>query len=81
MGPMSVRDLSQSLSISEREVRSHLGHVMKTAAARFKLVIDPPVCNGCGFRFENRKKFHKPSRCPKCRAESISSPMYQLLAK
>ena len=45
----------------------HIGH-------KHKLTIFPAECNRCGFVFEDRKKLHKPSRCPKCKNERISDP-------
>ncbi|HHH29935.1 MAG TPA: transcriptional regulator [Polyangiaceae bacterium] len=76
-GPVSARDLSQMVGISEREVRSHLEHVRRSierGGERF--VVEAAHCKKCGFAFESRKKMGIPSRCPKCKAERIEPPRF-----
>jgi hypothetical protein len=79
-GECTIKDLSQLLRISEREVYQHLPHVAKSAAAQNKTLGMPSfACQSCGFEFKNRKKFTRPSRCPQCRSERIGSPVYQIV--
>jgi len=75
---LSSRDLSQMLSITEKEAISHLYHVQKSARPDYELVVDPATCHGCGYQFETRKRLSKPSKCPQCRHEHISAPGYNL---
>ena len=76
---MSARDLSQALSIREKEVYAHLSHISRTVTAqKKKLMIIPAECLECGFVFEKRKRFTRPSRCPHCKSEHIQNPMYQI---
>jgi len=75
--PVSMRDISQELSISEKEVNAHLEHISRTMHHKGKrLVITPARCSKCGFAFRKRSRLKKPSRCPLCRSESIEEPLY-----
>lgn len=76
---MNARDLSQTLGIREKEVYEHLSHIAASVTARRKkLIIIPAECLECGFVFEKRKRFTRPSRCPHCKSEHIQNPMYQI---
>ena len=74
-----VRDISQTLRIREKEVYAHLSHIARSVAAqRKKLIIIPAECLVCGYVFENRKRYTRPSRCPHCKSEHIQNPMYKI---
>jgi transcriptional regulator len=75
---LSSYHLAQLLGIPERQVEDHLGHVMKTIARDRdrRFVLEPSCCQDCGFVFRDRRKLTRPSRCPRCRSESISAPRY-----
>jgi len=76
---MGVRDISQTIGIREKEVYAHLSHIARSVAAqRKKLIIIPAECLECGFVFENRKRYTRPSRCPHCKSEHIQNPMYKI---
>ena len=76
---MSARDLSQTLSIREKEVYTHLSHIARSVKhQRKKLIIKPAECLGCGYAFEKRRRFTRPSRCPICKSEHIQNPMYRI---
>lgn len=75
---LSSYQLAQMLGIRERQVEEHLAHVVKTMArdkAR-RFILDPACCQDCGFVFRDRTRLTSPSRCPKCRSESIAVPRY-----
>jgi predicted Zn-ribbon and HTH transcriptional regulator len=77
--PLSARDLSGMLSISEREVRAHLDHVRRSVERQGeRFVVEPARCKKCGFAFESRKKVTIPSRCPKCKNERIEPPRFSV---
>lgn len=76
---LDSRALSQQLGIAEKEVLAHLPHVAKTAKARQKrLVIDASQCQQCGFRFQDRARFTKPGRCPRCKSTHLTAPLFSL---
>jgi predicted Zn-ribbon and HTH transcriptional regulator len=77
--PLSARDLSQIVAISEREVAGHLGHLDRSLKHSGEtLVIEPPACLDCGFAFTHRHRFTRPSGCPKCRGRRISLPQFRI---
>jgi transcriptional regulator len=76
---MTARDLSQALGIREREVFDHLSHIARTVAAQGgKLEVLPIVCLACGWVFQERKRFTRPSRCPRCKKSHLETPAYRL---
>lgn len=79
-GPMTSRDLSKAIRISEKEVTAHMEHVAKSLRSPKRLILEPPVCNKCGFVFSERRRFTSPSRCPRCRHEGISPPAFRIVS-
>lgn len=78
-GVKTVRDLSQSLRISEKEVLFHLPHIEQSAGHKgYRFIIKPSGCLNCGFVFQKRERFKKPSKCPKCKNEFITNPSFEL---
>ena len=76
-GPSTARELGQEVGLSERDVIPHLEHLQRSLSARGqRLVVVPAECLGCGFRFEERGRLDRPSRCPSCRSERIRRPTF-----
>ncbi len=76
---MSAREISQTIGIREKEVYEHLSHIARSVnAQRKKLIIIPAECSECGYVFENRKRYTRPSRCPHCKSEHIQNPVYRI---
>ena len=76
----SARDLSQMLRIQEKEVYSHLSHIARSVASQgHKLIVVPSRCLVCGYVFDKRKRFTRPSRCPRCKGERIDEPRYEVV--
>ena len=73
-----MRELSQLLSLSEKEVLAHLDHLARAPGPGYQFVIIPAQCRQCGFVFKKRERLKTPSRCPLCRQESIARPRYAL---
>ncbi len=71
---LSVRDLSQIVGKSEKEVLQQLSHIGKSVA----LMMEPSECLKCGFVFERRNRPKKPGKCPKCQSTRISSPTFAI---
>ncbi|MEN8687413.1 MAG: ArsR family transcriptional regulator [Desulfuromonadales bacterium] len=78
-GPLSARDLSQRVGLSEREVTGHLRHLQKSLknSAR-RLQLTPPRCLDCCFVFQKRERLTRPGRCPVCRSTHLSEPLFSL---
>lgn len=75
--PLSARDISGVVRIPEKAVYDHLQHIQKTISRRgLRLIITPSECKKCGFVFEKREKLSKPGKCPECRNEAITEPVY-----
>ncbi|MFH1113847.1 MAG: transcriptional regulator [Pseudomonadota bacterium] len=75
-GAYSAKEISRILGIREREVYEHLPHVEKTVGNGVSIISEPARCLDCDFAFKKRRRFTTPGRCPVCRSESISPPLY-----
>ncbi|MCP4117895.1 MAG: ArsR family transcriptional regulator [Desulfobacteraceae bacterium] len=78
-GPMTVREISQSVGIMEKDVYHHLTFIEKTLRRRKKRIdLEPYYCLDCGFKFNKRKTFKKPGKCPACRDGRIASAVFRI---
>ena len=76
---LDARALSGALGLREKEVYPHLAHIHRSLKALQKrLVITPYCCRLCGFTFTDRKKFHPPGRCPRCKQGSIEPALFKI---
>jgi predicted Zn-ribbon and HTH transcriptional regulator len=74
---MSARELSQAMGVREREVYEHLVHIARSVTAKGeKLIIRPSECLVCGYVFQDRRRFTRPGRCPRCKKSHIQEPRY-----
>ena len=78
---LSSLELSQRLSLAEKEVLDHLTHIARAPGPGYKFQITPAVCKHCGFAFKKRERLTTPSRCPLCQHESIRRPRFALVGK
>ena len=79
--PLSSLELSQRLSLSEKEVLDHLTHIARAPGPGYRFQMTPAVCKHCGFAFKKRDRLTTPSRCPICHHESIRRPRFVLVRK
>jgi len=79
--PYSALELSQRLSIPEKEVYEHLRHLARAPGPGLRFHLIPAVCRSCGFTFTKRERLTIPSRCPVCRHQSIKRPRFALEAR
>lgn len=78
-GPCGVRELSQELHQSEKEIYDHLEHIERTLRSEGKrLVIEPSRCLACGFVFEHHKRPSPPGHCPQCKKTRIRRPRFAI---
>lgn len=76
---LGVRDLSQQLGISEKDVYEHLEHIRRSVLNRGKRIETTPCeCLSCGYVFTDRSRVKKPGRCPKCRQSHIQGPAFHI---
>jgi len=75
--PLTARQISAHVGIPEKEVVTHLPHIQKTVETlKGRLAVTPAECRQCGFVFRKRERPKKPGRCPICKGESISEPLF-----
>ncbi|TPV94364.1 MAG: transcriptional regulator [Myxococcales bacterium FL481] len=75
--PQTALELSAAVRIREKDVVEHLEHLAQSMRrGPHQLVVIPARCVECGFRFEQRRRLARPSRCPSCRSERISVPRF-----
>jgi predicted Zn-ribbon and HTH transcriptional regulator len=77
----SVRELSQLLSLSEKDILTHLEHIAQAPGQGCQFVLIPARCRQCGFVFKKRDRLTTPSRCPLCRQTAIARPRYALKSR
>ena len=78
-GPKSMRDISQAVSVMERDVPGHLESIEKTLKSQGeRLHVEPFRCSSCGYVFKNRKKFTRPGKCPECRHSHIENALFHV---
>ena len=69
---LTLRELSQTLSLQEKEILGHLEHIGRSLQYHGKKLMKSPYeCLTCGYVFEKRTRFTKPGRCPKCKNSHI----------
>jgi transcriptional regulator len=78
---LSSLELSQLLSLPEKEVLDHLGHLARAPGPGKHFHLIPAECRHCGFVFTKRDRLTRPSRCPRCRHQSIRRPRFALVEK
>lgn len=78
---LSSLELSQRLSLPEREVLEHLAHLARAPGPGYRFQMTPAVCKNCGFVFKKRQRLTIPSRCPICQHESIRRPRFALVRR
>ena len=81
-GACGVRELSQELHQSEKEIYHHLQHVGRTVRRQGgNLVVSPPLCQQCGYLFKDRTRTSPPGRCPQCRSTRIRRARYRIVRR
>ena len=77
--PLTARDLSALVGIPEKAVYGHLDHLRRTLhRLGRRLQVVPASCRKCGYVFAKRERLQRPGRCPACREQSISEPLFAI---
>lgn len=74
-GPSTVRDLATLVGVRIRQIVEDLEHIRRSLRGQ-KLKVQPAECTACGMAFTSRKRLTAPSRCPRCRSERTSEPVF-----
>lgn len=79
--PRTAFELSRLARLPEKEVATHLEHVVRSLRhADERLVVTPARCRGCDFVFRDRRRLTRPSGCPRCRAQTVEAPRFHVEA-
>lgn len=77
--PLSAKEISGIVGVPEKAVLEHIPHIQKTLSnERRRLTVTPSECIQCGFLFKKREKLKKPGKCPVCRSETITYPLFSI---
>jgi predicted Zn-ribbon and HTH transcriptional regulator len=76
--PLSASALAHEFEIRTPEALQHVEHISRSLAdTDEQLLATPPECRECGFdSFDDL--VNRPSRCPECKAESVTEPVFQI---
>jgi predicted Zn-ribbon and HTH transcriptional regulator len=74
--PGEAGEIAAEFEITAAAALSHVEHISKSLdGTDEQLLVAPPACRDCGFDgFDNL--INRPSRCPKCKSESVSEPAF-----
>lgn len=76
---LSAKEISGEIRIPEKDVYDHLEHIRKTMnKGEYRLSVVPARCERCGFVFRKRGRLKKPGKCPICRSESVTEPLFSV---
>jgi len=73
----SAQQLANDFKVELFEILEDLKHIKFTIKPK-KLIQQPAQCKKCGFKFEERSKVKKPSKCPNCRTEWIMASLFKV---
>jgi predicted Zn-ribbon and HTH transcriptional regulator len=82
--PVSAEDIAALLGerTDLKSVYEDLHHVAKTVYGESRgkeyVIMIPPTCRVCNFIFKKLEKPKVPGRCPKCKSERITSPLFKI---
>ena len=77
--PLSAKEISARVHITEKEVYGHLEHIrLSIQAGGDVLEVTPAQCRACGFSFAKRDRLTPPGKCPVCRHEGIFEPLFSV---
>ena len=78
-GPATLRELSEVLRVSEKQLPGHLDHLSRSLAREGKrLHVHPAECLSCGFTTRDRGRYTRPGRCPQCRGNRLTHPTVEI---
>ncbi len=74
---VTAQEISGAIGIPEKEVYRHLEHIRRSLrGSGVVLEVTPARCRKCRFVFAGRERLTSPTKCPVCRHEAISEPLF-----
>jgi hypothetical protein len=75
----TAKKLADMFRVDMKYILEDLKHISQTVKIYHKkLKIEPAVCNVCGYVFKDRERLSRPTKCPKCRSEDITEPLFYI---
>lgn len=79
LGPISAKEISGEVGISEKEVAGHLLHIERSLhSGEKRLFVTPASCRSCGFEYKKRERLSTPGKCPICDSEQIEPLLFEV---
>lgn|SRR3989338_2501127 len=76
---LTAKQLADLFRADMKYILEDLKHIAQTVKiSHKKLKIEPAVCNVCGYTFKERERLSRPTKCPKCRSEDITEPVFYI---
>lgn len=76
-GRYSAQELANHFQVEMVWIVDDINHIRRSIQPR-ELVMEPPVCQQCGFTYKERSRIKRPSRCPRCKHERIKEPLFHI---
>ena len=73
----SAQELANQFRVELFEILEDLKHI-KYSIRPGNLLMKPAQCKKCGFKFEERSRVKKPSKCPRCKDERIIASLFSI---
>jgi len=73
---MTLREIALAFKITVKDAGIDLQHIGKSIYPQMELKMEIPLCRSCGFKYMDRSKITRPSKCPKCKKEDITEPRF-----
>jgi len=73
---MRLIDVANDFLTTPDDIAIDLEHIAKSIYPTEVLRLEVPTCTKCGYAFKWRKKVKSPSRCPSCKGERITDPVF-----
>jgi len=76
--PMTLREVAARFRWRLKEAAREVEHAARSSKpARLRVEL-PSSCMDCGYVFRDRRRLTTPSRCPKCRSEATTEPVFKI---
>ena len=74
--PAEASRIAAEFDLTTATALSHVDHIAESLAGTDeRLLVSPPECRNCGFDgFDDL--INRPSRCPECKHEGVSDPVF-----